>query len=350
MKGEDEMHRTKLTVGMMIALCLFGVTGCVRTDQLQSVERRVSQLSSEVNGLDRKVNQLSAEQNQLESALKRTESSLAEDIRSLNTSKASAADLASARDSLAEDIRSLNTSKASAADLASARDSLARQVAALEGKKADRTDIERLDREKFDVQDIEKLGLDEMRRRLISVEYQLRSQREELLSAVSTGYRNAVQAARETAIEMQPVVSKTIRDKREEVAVFIRDFRTLDDQVTVLGDLLSREFAAFMKHRTGVDKIYREKDVIRLYQQKQLQVPAKDALNLDNLEKGGFPTRSVIVVSGRITPTSRALRLDVEAIDLQDPEFQASAHRLIPRDNEVDEMNSQVPGAPPEKE
>jgi hypothetical protein len=145
---------------------------------------------------------------------------------------------------------------------------------------------------------------------------------------------------------MEPAVSKIIGGNEAECSVFIRAFRTIDDKTTVLGDLLSREFTAFMKARSGLERsLYREEYVIGLYQQKKLQVPAKEALNLENLEKGGFPAKSVLVVSGRITPTAQAYRLDVEATDLKDPQFRASAYRLIPKDADVSQMNEQVVGS-----
>ena len=301
------------------------LAGCASVDDLKRVEgqvavldRKTDGIQSSVSDLDRQIQRLAGEQKQLSEALKGTQSSLSQDIRALIDSKASAT------------------------DLAKTREALSRQITDLEGKKADRADVEKLDREKFAAQDIEKLGLDELRRRLTGVEYDLRTQREELLTGASTGYRNAVKAARECVVEIEPAITKIVSGKEADCSVFIRDFRTLDDKTTVLGDLLSREFTAFMKARTGLERIYREEYVIGLYQQKKLQVPAKEAFNLEYLEKTGFPTKSVLVLSGRITTTAQAYRLDVEATDLKDPQFRASAYRLIPKDADLNQMHEQV--------
>jgi hypothetical protein len=292
-------------------------------EQAAALEKKVDALQSSstasVSDLDRQVQRLAGEQRQLAESLKTTGASLAQDIRTLTSDKANAA------------------------DLATARESLNRQATELEGRKADRTDIDRLSREKVSVADIERLGLDEIRRRLTAAEYQVRSQREELLTSASTGYRNAVQASRDCVVEIEPMISRIIEGKEKDCSVFIRDFRGLDDRVTVFGDLLSREFTSFMKARSGLDRsLYREEFVIGLYQDKKLQVPAKEAFNLENLERGGFPTKSVLIISGRLTPTATAYRLDVEVTDLKDPQFRASASRLIPKDSDINQMNEQT--------
>jgi len=286
--------------------------------QLLGLEQKANEMQARLVELDRQVQSLSGAQRQMGEAIKGTQASLSQEIRALIDSKANASDLVQTRDRLFQ------------------------QIAELEGKKADRAALERLDREKFAVRDIERLGLDELRRRLTSVEYELRAQREELLTSASTGYRNAVKAARECVAELEPAITRIVVGREEDCSIFIRDFRTLDDRVTVLGDLLSREFTAFMKARSGLERsLYREEYVIGLYQQKKLQVPAKEAFNLENLEKGGFPTRAVLVISGRLTPTAQAYRLDVEVTDLKDPQFRASAFRLIPKDSDVNQMFEQ---------
>ena len=302
------------------------LAGCASVDDLKSIEDRMALLETQTEEmhasfteLDRLVQNLSGAQHQLADTIKGTQ------------------------DSLSQDIRALMDGKASAADLASSREGLSRQITELEGRKANRTDVERLEREKFAVRDIERLGLDDIRRRLTAIEYDLRMQREELLTGASTGYRNAVRAARECVVEMEPAISKIFEEKGAACSVFIRDFRTLDDTTTVLGDLLSREFTAFMNARSGLQRsLYREEYVIGLYQQKKLQVPAKEAFNLEYLEKGGFPASSVLVISGRITPTAQAYRLDVEAVDLHDPQFRVSAYRLIPKDADLNQMHEQI--------
>ena len=201
---------------------------------------------------------------------------------------------------------------------------------------AEKTDL--LDNKKFNVSDVPKLGINRLKKRLAAVEYELRTLRESQ-EITSAGYRNALKATRSCVVDLEPAISQIVEQAgMPGCSIFIRDFRTLDDKVTVLGDLLSREFAAFLKARTGLEHIYREEYVIHLYQQKKLKVPAKEAFNLENLEKGGFPTHSVLIISGRLTETLQVYRLDVEVTNLKDPQFRASSSHLIPRDQDVNRM------------
>jgi len=344
---EGKIQRARKIARCLLLLSFIGVSGCVTVARFKELEHRVDQLDSQLSTLSRRADEMNSQlsrvsehADQLDSQLS-TLSRRADEMNSQLSRLSEHADRMNSQLSklsqYADQLNSqLSTLSRSAQEMSLQLAKLSEEVRSLKTTKADATEV--------------KQGFDVIRRRVDGVEYELRSQREELLSAVSTGYRNAVKSARETAVEMVPVIRRIITEKGGEVAVFIRDFRTTDDQVSVLGDLLSREFAKYLKIRTGAEKIYREKDVIRLYQQKKLRVPAKEALNLENLEKGGFPTKSVVIISGRITPTSRAFRLDVEAIDLRDPEFQAAASRLIPRDNDVDEMNKKLIGSGPQEE
>jgi len=177
--------------------------------------------------------------------------------------------------------------------------------------------------------------------RIDAAEYNLRAIREEFLTGASLGYRNTMRAARECAIEMEPILFNLLKGQEADAIVFIRDFRTLDDKVTVLGDLLSREFSLYLRKRSRIkSRFYREEFVIGLYQQKKLKVPAAEAFNLQHLEKAGFQAKVVVVLSGRITRTERMYRVDVEATDLKDPTFRTSVSRYIPRDADVDGMYS----------
>jgi len=343
---KGKIQRARKIARCFLLLSFIGVSGCVTVARFKKLEDRVDQIDSQLSTLSRRADQMNSQLSKLSehaaqldsqfSTLSRRTDQMNSELSKLSERAAQLDSQLSTLSRRADQMNSqLSTLSQGVQEMALRLSELSEEVGSLKTTKADATEV--------------KACFDEIRKRLDGVQYRVDCLEQESLIPVSTGYRNAVRSARGTAVEMVPVIGKTIIKKGGQVAVFIRDFRTTDDQVSVLGDLLSREFAKYLKIRTGAEKIYREKDVIRLYQQKKLKVPAKEALNLENLEKGGFPTKSVVIISGRITPTSQAFRLDVEAIDLRDPEFQASASRLIPRDNDVDEMNKKLIGSGPQE-
>ncbi|MCF7958801.1 MAG: hypothetical protein K9M57_10170 [Phycisphaerae bacterium] len=205
--------------------------------------------------------------------------------------------------------------------------------------------MKELEIDKISIAECEKsisaLDIPKIRREIAMLAYELENQKTEFLSGVSIGYRNAMGAVRGGVVGIEPMISEIINEGGK-CSLFVRDFRSLDGNVTSLGDLLSREFTACLKARTGFDNLYREEYVINLYQQKKLAIPTSEAFNLDNLEKSGFPTERVLIISGKITPLARNYRLDIDVTDLKDPQYRSSISRLIPRDSDIDIMNKTI--------
>jgi hypothetical protein len=253
-------------------------------------------------------------------------------------------------ESLQKKLGELEDKAARRAELTQKTDSLSAEIERLKDQKADLGLVQDLDRRKFDRTEVEDLNLDEIRKRLSSAEYNLRQLREQFLTPASTGYRNAVRAAQETAMELLPSISDIVGGRKTECSIFVRDFRRLNDTVPVLGDLLAREFASSMRARTGMEKnIYREEQVIRQYKKEGLELPEAEMPNLNVLERLGFNTDAVIVIIGKLTPMADVIRLDVEAIDLANAQFQASSTRLIPTDADVERMCKE-PARPSDKQ